>query len=188
MWLTDMSLPTSVNTCQFDGHTELLFSISCTDRVWKGEKSGLFCLWNREESNNEPCIKVERLQGCLCFYRESSCVLINLPPLQREYEHTQRITVCVLFNMLQRQLQDGVYSWPPLLRRCYVLSVRIGNRQRERKHSSPLDDHKEGGIYEYGGREIIFHLAFVRAESVRGRKSQAGFSFVVSRWQLEQLA
>ena len=53
------------------------------DQMWKVESLGC-CLWNREERYNElTCTQVERLQGCLCFYSESSCVLIDLASLQR---------------------------------------------------------------------------------------------------------
>lgn len=141
------------------------------------------CLWNRGMRHNQlTYIKFERLQGCLCFYSESSCALINLLSLQRVLACTPEPEKppCVLFNMLQKQLQDGVYAWPALLCRRYIPSVRNSSGERG-SVALCWKITGRGGSCEDGGREIIFHFAIVRVVSVRGRKSKAGFSFVIKR-------
>lgn len=125
----------------------------------------------------------KRIQGCLCFNSESSCVLIDLPSLQTVWactsHHALRVTVCVLFSVLQRQQQDVVYSWPPLFCCCYIPSVSIKNSDR--------GNTRRGGSYEGGGREIYFIwlLWELNLSQEEYHKLVSG-GFFVCRWQWEE--
>lgn len=80
-------------------------------------------------------------------------------------------SLCVLFSVLQRQLQDGVYSWPPLLCCCCIPSVRIRSREREKAKGGV-------GIMEME-EERSYSIWLLWELNLSGRTPQAGFSFVL---------
>lgn len=159
-------------------HRRLVFyQLRSQDHVWKVESLRYSVC---EERNNElTCVKVESLQGCLCFYSESSCVLIDLPSLQRLWACTVWESLFLLFSAPEAAAGWNIFltSSPLLLLHSFCQN----QQQRERGSSG------RGELWRCRKRDQIPFGFIMRAESVRGRTWQAGISFVVSRWQREQL-